>query len=337
MSKKIKIKELADRLGVSTATVSRALNDSWEISDTLKQRIRKFASEAGYKPNKIAANLRRGKTMTIGVVVPSISYNFNVKAIEGIEQVLGSNGYKVLIVQTMEKTRFEKEAIEYLLSNGVDGIILSIAAETRMFDHLNIVIEEGKPLVLMDRTTRNVSASEVVIDHEDASYDAVSHLLEVGCKKIAWIAGPKGLKLGVLRQRGYDKALEDWGIPNDQDLVCYCEFHSDMGFDRIRKFLIDRPDIDGIYAINDRFAIGAMGAIHSLKRKIPDDIAVVGFNNEPFDPLLNPSLTSVYQPSSKMGEEAAALILKHIKYTDLLPQRRMFKTKLIIRDSSVRR
>lgn len=336
MLKKITIKEIAQQLGVSTATVSRALNDSYEVSDQLKVKIRNYADSAGYRPDNLAANLRRGRSKTIGVVIPSIAYNFNVKAITGIEDVLGRRGYKVMIAQSIEKQSKEKEAVQYLLSNGIDGIILSLAAETENFDHILSENMDGKPLVLMDRTTDGLQNSQVIIDHEEASYHAVRHLIENGCKKIAWVTGPAYLQIGKLRQRGYDKALSESNIPFDESLICHCSFNEDMGFSQIKELLCNQPDIDGIYAINDRFAIGAMGAIHHLGLSIPEDVAVIGFNNEPFDHLLHPPLTSVNQPSFSMGQEAARLMLGHLRDPDLAPQCRVFKTEIVLRESSRR-
>lgn len=336
MTRKTTLKDLAVHLGVSTATVSKALNNSHEISDQLKKSVQDYSKKIGYIPDRIASALRSGKTMTIGVVVPSIAYNFNVRAIEGIEEVLSPLGYMVLIFQTMENYLREKSAIEYLLSTNTDGIIASVATETNNYSHFEKIRKQGKPLVLLDRTCKYVEASEVVIDNEAASYQAVKHLLEIGRRKIAWITGPKVLPLTKLRQRGYEKALKEYSISFESKLICYCEFNSDMGFTVTRKLLKSDPSIDAIYAINDRIAIGAMGAIHSLEKEIPKDIAVVGFNNEPFDTLLNPSLSSIYQPSQKMGQEAADLMIKHLSEATFVAQRRMFNTQLIVRGSSGR-
>ncbi|GJM29036.1 MAG: LacI family transcriptional regulator [Cyclobacteriaceae bacterium] len=334
MSKRITIKQLAATLGVSAATVSRALNDSFEISQPLKEKIKAYAKRVGYNPDRIAVNLRRGKTKTVGVIVPSISYNFNSRAIEGIEKIMIPMGYKVLIFQTMEGYQREKEAVEYLISINIDAVIASISAETNKYDHFDQIRQNEIPLVLIDRTSKYVEASEVVINNELSSYLAVKHLIETGRRKIAWITGPKGLPLSQLRQRGYERALEQFNIPFDPRLICNCTFNTDMGFEATKNLISKNPDIDAIYALNDRIAIGAIGAIHSLNRKIPEDIAVVGFNNEPFDPLISPSLSSVYMPSIKMGEEAARLVLSHLKEKKFLPQKRIFDTNLIVRASS---
>ena len=334
MSKRITIKELARQLGVSTATVSRALNDNYGISDELKKKIKNYAQKTGYQPDSLAVNLRKRSTNTIGLVVPSLAYNFNIRALQGIESLLDPAGYKVLIFQTMESYQREKAAIEYLLSVKVDGIIASLSSETIKLDHLRRVRDQEKPLVLIDRTTSNLEASKIVIDNEQSSYLAVKHLLEQGCRNIGWISGPQELPLARLRQRGYQKALEEYQIPFQQHLVCYCSFNQDMGYAVTRKFIEENPEIDGLFAINDRFAIGAMAAVHSLNKHIPSEIAVVGFNNEPFDPLINPTLSSVYQPAGKMGQEAARLMLKHLNESTFVPRNRIFNTELIIRESS---
>ena len=336
MSKRITIKELAQQLGVSTATVSRALNDTYGISDGLKKKIRQHARKSGYQPDSIAINLRKKSTKTIGLVVPSLAYNFNVRALQGIERVLHPEGYKVLIFQTMESYQREKEAVEYLLSVNVDGIIASLASETNQMEHFQRVREREKPLILIDRTHNSLEATKIVIDNEQSSYLAVKHLLDQGCRKIGWVSGPQQLTLGKLRQRGYTKALEDYQIPFNRDLVCHCSFNGDMGFAAIKKLIIDHPDIDGLFAINDRFAIGAMAAAQALNKNIPSEIAVVGFNNEPFDPLINPALSSVYQPAGSMGQEAARLMLVHLKEKAFNPRHRIFDTELMIRSSSKR-
>lgn len=336
MGKRITIKELAEQLGVSTATVSRALNDTYGISEQLKKKIKIHAQKSGYQPDSLAVNLRKKATKTIGLVVPSLAYNFNIRALKGIESILYPHGYKVLIFQTMESYQREKEAIEYLLSVKVDGIIASLASETNQLDHLHRVREQEKPLVLIDRTSSAVEATKIVIDNERSSYQAVKHLLMQGCRQIGWISGPQELPLAGLRQRGYEKALEEFHIPFNQDLICYCSFNGDMGFAASQNMIRENPQIDGLFAINDRFAIGAMAAVHTMKKSIPGEIAVVGFNNEPFDPLINPALSSVYQPASAMGTEAARLMLVHLKETPFKPQHRIFETKLVVRQSSNR-
>lgn len=336
MEKKLRLKDLAADLGVSAATVSRALNDSYEISEQLKKEIRNYAACRGYQPDRTAASLRKGTSGTIGLVVPSLAYYFNTYLIEGLEKTMIPKGYKVLIFQTMESYEREREAVEYLLSIKVDGIVASIGAATREYGHFELVRKQKKPLVLVDRTTNEIEASQIVIDHESGSYQAVKHLLDMGCRHIAWIPGIKGLHLSAMRQRGYEKALQEYGLPFDDRLIAYCDFHSDMGFQTTRDLLLKHPEIDGIYAINDRIAMGVMGAVHSLQKRIPEDIAVVGFNNEPYDTLLNPALSSVYQPARQMGVEAGRLMLRHLKSRHFIPEKKVLGTRLIVRASSTR-
>ena len=336
MEKKIRLKDLAVNFGVSTATVSRALNDSYEISEALRKKIQAYAEQVGYHPDRTASTLRRGLSRTIGLIVPSVAYNFNVRLIAGLESVVIPRGYKVLIFQTMEDHDREVAAVEYLLSIGVDGVIASLAAGTHCYDHLEMVRKQAKPLVLVDRTCDEIDASQVVIDHVCGSYQAVRHLLETGCRKIAWITGPKELPLTAMRQKGYEKALAEFGVPFDRELICHCAFHTDWGFGATRDLLLRHPSVDGIYAINDRIAVGVMGAVHSLKKKIPEDIAVVGFNNEPINPLLNPPLSSVCQPAAEMGREAGQLLLDHLQAAAFRPEKRILDTQLIVRSSSDR-
>jgi len=237
MGKYITIKDIASQLGISPATVSRALKDSPEISSGVKAKVIALAQKLEYQPDRIASGLRQQKTMTIGVVVPSIAYNFNAKAIQGIEQALIPQGYKVLITQTMESFAREKENIDYLFSSKVDGIIASISAETSDYAHFEFIRKRDIPLVLIDRTTKYVEASEIVIDNGHATYLGAQHLFDVGCKKIVWLQGPERLPIATLRRRGYQRSLEEHNIKYDESLIGYCQFNADMGYNTTKSLL----------------------------------------------------------------------------------------------------
>lgn len=332
LAQKVTIYDIAKALDLTPATVSRALNDSYEISEATKEKVRAIARELNYQPNRLASGLRSKRNKMIGVLVPNIAYHFNSSAIAGIEEVLSAKGYRSIICQTHEKLEREIENLKDLLSIRVDGIIASLSAETRELDHFQHL---QMPLVFIDRVPKDDHFIRIHIDNENAAYQAVQHLLQSGRKHIAWLAGPEGLDIAQTRYRGYCRAHSEAGINPDPALTIHFNFEPGDPYQKLQERLQEKPEIDAVFSINDRTAIEALAAIRDAGRSIPQDIAVLGFNNESISPWLYPGLSSVSQPSFEMGREAALQLLGLIKGLKLQGRSFVFETRIVERGSTL--
>lgn len=333
-SNRTTIKDMAAMLNVSPSTVSRALKDSHQIGSATKQAVWALAKKMNYKPNLIAKRLLTKKSHIIGVVVPDVSYYFNSEAIRGIEDILLKQGFNLMMCQTHESYELEVRHCEYLLANQVDGLIASVSGETQEFAHFRSIQKAGVPIVLFDRGFSIPNISKIMIDNTAAAKQGVKHLLDIGCRRIAYLMGPANMPLTHARKRGYKKALEEAGITFDPDLLKHCQFSTDMGLSNTMDLLKLVPRPDAIFAINDRIGIGVLAAIDRLGLRVPEDIAVLGFNNEPYSALLKPGLSTILQPAYKMGQEAAKMLLNQFQDQHLSSQTKILRTKLIIRAST---
>ncbi len=341
MKKATTLKDIARVLKVTPATVSRALHDDYQISEATKQKVMDMAKKMDYTPNPLAVGLLRKKTKVIGVIVPDIFYYFNSAAISGIEEVLNKAGYSVTVCQSKEKAAKEETHLQNLISSRTDGAIVSIAQDTQEFSHFQKNIEKGFPLVFLDRIPVLDQISSVTIDNKEAARKATTHLIEQGCKRIAYVAGPAcliGLHLGKMRYEGYLEAHKNADLPIDKQLLVTCEFDETLGRDIVKQLFLKSNKPDGILAINDRMAIGAMAAVRDVGLRIPEDVKVMGFNNEAFDEFLNPSLSSVYQPAYEMGQEAARILLSMLESKDekFSPISKTLPTRIIKRTSTMK-
>jgi DNA-binding LacI/PurR family transcriptional regulator len=334
MSHKVTIKELAIILKLSPATVSRALNDSYEIGEGTKEKVRALAKELNYQPDRIASSLRSKRTKLIGVLLPDISYFFNSTALKGIEEVLIPKGYRVIIFQTGESYNREVENLKDLASFKVDGIIASLSAETRNLSHFHENLPSDTPLVFIDRVPSENDYIKIGINNKKAAYNAVKYLIKKGKKKIAWLAGPEGLKISEFRYEGYCQAHLESGLSIDPSLKVECEFSGYSAFNAIVNLIKNKADTDAIFSINDRLAIEVLAAVQVCNKRIPQDIQVLGFNNESFSPFLKPSLSTILQPAYEMGIEAANQLLKLISGKRPEIKEYIFDTKLIEREST---
>lgn len=333
----VTLKDLAKALNVSPSTVSRALKDSHEISDETKQAVWRLAQKLNYQPNLIAQRLLSRRSYTVGVIVPEISYYFNSEAIRGIEDVLLQEGYNLTICQTHESYDREVQHCENLLANRVDGIISSISGETQQLTHFRRIRELGIPLVLFDRGFNVPHVSKVMIDNEAAAATGVAHLIATGCRRIAFLMGPANLPIANARKRGYLRALAAAGLPADPARIAHCAFSTDMGLAAALQLLQLSPRPDALFAINDRIGVGVLAAARQLGLHVPDDLSVLGFNDEPYSALLSPGLTTILQPAYQMGQEAARMFLRQLEQPDAPPETRILPTKLVLRESTRRR
>jgi len=335
MKRQVTIKDLAEKLGISTSTVSRALKDHPDISLKTRQAVKELAKLLGYKPNLIALNLKHSKTNTIGLVVPEVEHPFFSKIINGIEEVAYENNYNVIVVQSNESYMREVLNTQTLIANRVDGVLVSFSKETQDYSHFQQMVDYEIPIVFFDRTIEGFHADSVVVDDYSGAYNAVDHLISKGCKRIALYSSPQHMLIGRNRFRGYKDALEKNNIEFNKDLVYACDtFDSAMKISRSVLKKHDRPD--GIFAVNDLTAVGVIKVANQLGIKVPEELKVVGFENSRSASICEPELTSVDQFGNNLGKKSAELLLKRIKGGEFnyTPEHIKLKTELIIRGSS---
>lgn len=336
MNNKPTIHDIAKALSIDSSTVSRALNDSSRVTKTTKEKILAKAGELGYKRNLLASNLRKNITNTIGVVVPRISRHFFSSAIQGIEETAYTAGYNVIICQSLEQLEREAKIVDSLVANRVDGLLISVSMETKNYNHLTVLKESGIPLIFFDRHCKKTGYSNVLIDDYKGGFDATEHLILKGCKNIIHFSGPQELEIYKNRFQGYKDALIKHGISFNSDYVLRSSLMEVDGETNIEQALKKGLPIDAIFSANDLAAIGAMKYLKVHQVKIPEDIAIVGFSNEPISRVIEPSLTTIDQPGFEMGKIATSLLLEHIikKSIPNKGQTIILDSKLIERNSS---
>ncbi|UOG76427.1 LacI family transcriptional regulator [Hymenobacter tibetensis] len=334
--KPVNLKRLAEELNLSVATVSRALNDRYDISQATKDRVRELASKLNYEPNPYASGLRRQKSKTIGVVVPEVANHFFSLAINGIEAVARANNYHVLIYLTHED--YERElAVTRLLANGrVEGVLVSVVNNGEDFSHLASLQERGVPLVFFDRVHEKMTTASVTTNDYESSYQATRHLLDNGCRCIAHLTVSERLSIGKRRMQGYIDALKANGIAYDEELVVHTQSNKEQDTQTIQALLLKRPDIDGFFASVESLAMCSYEACRNLGLTIPDDVKVIGFSNLDIASLLEPPLTTITQPAYAIGQEAAKILFKSIikNMAATSAQNLELKSELIIRGST---
>ncbi len=338
MSRQVTIKDIAKKLGIAASTVSRALQDKPNISEATKARVLALASELKYEPNKIAVSLKNSSTKTIGVIIPEIVHFFFSTVISGIEEVAYANGYTVLFCQSNESYDKEVKDTLALLAQRVDGLLVSHSRETRDFKYFMDVRSKQIPVVFFDRVPCKLPFSRVTIDDFKAGQQATQHLIEQGCRRIAHLAGSLHLQICQDRKEGYLAALREASIPIAPELVVDCNLGSESeGYTAVQKLLQSAQLPDGIFANNDRIAIGAMRAIKQAGFRIPQDVAIIGFSGWQFCELTEPQLSTIAQPGREMGKVAMAMLLEQFEKTSFYqPKHVVLQTRLIARSSSNR-
>ncbi len=335
--KSVNLKQLAEELNLSIATVSRALSDRYDISQQTKDRVRELASKLNFEPNPYASGLRRQKSKIIGVIIPEVANHFFSLAINGIEEVARANDYHVLFYLTHDDHQREL-SVARLLSNGrVEGVLVSVANDKQDFSHLEALQGRGLPLVFFDRVQEETTTAKVTTNDYESSYEATRHLIENGCRAIAHLVVSKSLSIGKRRMQGYTAALKDSGIPYEEELIVYAQANKAQDIQTIQALLLKRPDIDGIFASVESLAMSSYEACRNLGLLIPTDIKVIGFSNLETASLLNPPLTTVTQPAYAIGREAAKILFQAIiKNTPIVANQSIeLKSELIVRGSTV--
>jgi DNA-binding LacI/PurR family transcriptional regulator len=331
------IKDIARKLNVSVTAVSKALRGMPDISPQTKQLILKTAREMDYQPNPIAQSLVNNQTKTIGVLIPSFTIPFYASVISGIQKTATQAGYNLVVCQSDESYETEVNNTRTLLNSRVDGVIVSLSRETADFSHFSRLLDRNVPVVLFNRITEELPVSRVVVDDYKGSYQVVEHLILMGCKRIAHIAGPPNLLLTRNRLKGYLDALKAYGLAASDDLIRYSDLTIEQGISLTNE-LFDTQNIppDGFFAICDSVAFGAMLTIKNRGWQIPDDIALAGFTDEPVAAIVEPALTTVSQPTYEIGQTAAQLFLDQIHNKDYQPVTKVLETRLVVRKSSMR-
>jgi LacI family transcriptional regulator len=338
--KRTTIYDIAEKLNITASSVSRALNNSNYVNENTKQLILKTAAELNYKRNTLASNLRKGQSKTIGIVVPRINQNFFSNVIAGIEEATYEKGYNLIICQSNESQEKEIKCINTLINQQVDCIVISISADNGDHKHLKNVIEHGIQLIQFDRVIDELETLKVINDNEQASFEAVSHLIEQGYKRIALLKGPQNLGIFKQRKVGYLAALNKYGLPVIDELIIENAWTKELGAEATRKLLSLPEPPDAIFASTSDFsALGVLEVATAMGFKVPDQLGILGYANEAFTELTSPSITTIDQFSVHMGRTVADLYFKEMENKDTLvvPKTISIKPKLIIRSSTSRK
>jgi LacI family transcriptional regulator len=306
----VNIKQLAQQLGLSISTVSRALNDSYDISPETREKVLALAKKLNYQPNPHASSLRRHKSKTIAVVVPEIANNFFALAINGIQTAAREKGYHVLIYVTNENDKIEDESLKHLQNGRVDGLLISVSSKTVNDESLHQIKAQGTPLVFFDRVRDEFETVKVTTDDFDSGFKATEHLIQQGCKRISYLQISKNLSIGMNRMRGCLEAMRKYNIKEDKKLILDCVDGREENYAMIKALLKGKDRPDGIFASVEHLAITSYLVCRDLKLNIPKDVKIISFSNLETAALLNPSLTTITQPAFDIGKEAATILLK---------------------------
>jgi LacI family transcriptional regulator len=329
MKAKATLKQIAKELNVSVSTVSKALNDSPEISEQTKTKIKEYAKLKNYKPNVIGLNLKNRKTKTIGVIIPNILNSFFAKVFSGIEKVADEKGYNVIMCISNESLEKEAHTLEMLSNGTIDGFILSVSEEAQKqnnYDHFKEIINDGTPIVMFDRIAEGIDCDKVVVDDFDSALDSTQRLIDLGCKNIALLSSVDNLSVGKLRFEGYLKALEKNKIPVNSNLIVRTDSEEDMKVQMEEVFA--NNTIDGIFALEENDSVAALRMGLKKGYKIPEELCIIGFADGILaSRRLSPSLTTVSQHGIEIGEEAAKLLIKRLE--DDSEEEPPYETKVI--------
>ena len=339
-SNRTTVYDIARELNLTPSTISRALNDHPSISERTKKSVLKMSKKLGYQPHRIAAALRNGRSNIIGVIVPVADRNFFASIVRGIEEKANEANYQVIICQTYEDPAKEEAAIEALLNTRVDGIIASLSKRTEHFNHYSKVKSKGIPLVLFDRTNETLGVSQVVIDDYSVSYNAVKHLIEQGCKRIAHFTNVGKINIYKERMRGYKTALHDFGLTFDESLVVESDLQLEDGRKSMQQLLTAGNLPDAVFSSSDLGAIGALQVLKENNIQVPAQVALIGFSNEPFTMFCDPPLTTIDQHCKQMGHTASEIFLEEVRSgskADFIPKKVVLMPQLVIRASSLKR
>ncbi|MDT0647971.1 LacI family DNA-binding transcriptional regulator [Zunongwangia sp. F260] len=337
--KEVTIYDLAKELKVSPSTISRALNNHKSISQKTTREIQKTAKDLGYRPNSLAASLRNNKSKTIGIMISRINRPFVSSLISGVENTARKAGYNVIISQSNDKYENEVSNAKALYDSRVSGLIVSLGMETKNVHHLKQFTDQNVPIVFVDRVPDEFNSYRVIIDNYTAGYKATQHLIDQGCKRIAHFAGAQHLNVYNLRKKGYLDALRKNNLEVTEELILDLKTMSfEEGSDATKTLLNLPQPPDGLFSSNDTAAVSAILTAKEKGIKIPEELAIIGFNDDPMASVVEPALSTVSHPAVKMGEISAQRILEHSskKMDSDVSEITMLDTEIIMRSSSIK-
>lgn len=337
--KEVTIYDIAQKLALSSATISRGLQNHPAINKNTRKKIQDAAKELGYRHNNFASNLRKQKTNTIGVIVHELNSNFITSVLAGIEKITTEAGYDLIIAHSSES--FQKEAANALnlFHKRVDGLIASLAFNTNGLEHYKPYEEKGIPVVFFDRVEENGESTKVIIDNYKCGYEATSHLIEQGCKRIVLVTANLKRNVYAQRHKGYMDALFDHKLPYHKEHVLIKDLSEQFGVEAALQMIKMKPMPDGAFITNDFSAAVCMQTLKEHGVRIPEDIAIVGFNNDAISKIVEPQLTTINYPGKDIGEIAARNLINHLKgianinHTNTI----VVRSELIIRKSSLKK
>jgi LacI family transcriptional regulator len=310
--KEVTIYDIAQKLKISPATVSRGLQDHPAISKKTRKKIQDFAEEIGYRSNHFARNLRNQKTKTIGVIVPRLNSHFMSSVIAGIEHIANAAGYNLIISQSSESTVKESNSAKTMFNSRVDGLLVSLAYDTTSLNHFESFFKRDAPVVFFDRVMDHQNSTSVLIDNRKSAYEATKHLLEQGCKRIVHITAPPQQNVYVDRLKGFKQALAENKIKLKEADVIIGNLSMEAGIEAAEVIAKMNPMPDGVFVANDNCAVGCMLALKEKGISIPEQIAFVGFNNDPVSEVIEPNLSTIKYSGYEMGEVAARHLISHL-------------------------
>lgn len=313
MAKRITIKDVAKALNISVATVSRAMRNAADVSPETRQRVLEYTRQVQYEPNFIAQSLVKQSTNIIGVIVPSIHSNYFSQALSGINDVAEEQGYHLMICQSNEQAAIENRSIRKLLSCSIDGLLISCSKDTPNAEELKKVKEQNIPLVMFDRIIGGLDCSKVIVDEYEGAFKAVAHLIHKGCRRIAHLGGPIDLSVSHQRKQGYLDALQQHHIPVYPGLIAHSKSFEEDAIYALQKIMKSGLQPDAFFCINDLSAITTIRYLIKKGFKVPADIKVIGFNNDPVSAVAEPAVTTIMQPGYEVGKLAMGVLIDEIR------------------------
>ncbi|PWK79111.1 LacI family transcriptional regulator [Mucilaginibacter oryzae] len=338
--KRTTIYDIAAKLGITASSVSRALNNSSQVNEKTRELIIKTADELNYKRNTLASNLRKGHSKTIGVVVPRINQNFFSNVIAGIEETTYQKGYNLIICQSGEVHDKEIQCVNTLINQHVDCIVISVSADSYDYQHLQNVLDHGIQLIQFDRVAEELETLKVINDNEQASFEAVAHMIDNGYKRIALLEGPQNLNIFRQRKNGYLRALADRKVPIIDELIIENAWTKELGANATRKLLNLPEPPDAIFASTSDFsALGVLEVANAMNIKVPSELGICGYSNEAFTQITSPSITTIDQFSVYMGNTIGNLFFQEVANSDVAvkPKIISIKPELITRGSTAKK
>lgn len=332
---KTDIKALAKELGLSPSTVSRALRDSHEISQSTKDRVKVLADKLNYQPHPYASSLRKSNSKTIGIIVPEVANNFFAQVFNGIEMQAQESGYHALIYLTHESYEKEVSVLNHLQRGRVDGVIMSLSANTKNFDHITALTDAGIPVVFFDRVAESISTAKITTDDFESSYKATEHLIKQGCKRIAQLTSTLYLSTTKRRKEGFLAACAKHGLPTDSELIAECSNYEEAEI-KTSQLLQSKQRPDAIFSAVEKLSLVPYKICKQLNIKIPSQLKLIGYSNMEAASVLEPSLTTINQPAFEIGKEAATILLRGLEKRKIhVPNENIIlPAEIIVREST---